>query len=77
MTASKKTTIAQARKAKQEVAKRLQERPELTGVGISLESYGYSVKVHLSTCLPDNVDLPETVLDVPVETEIVGKAYAF
>ncbi|MEH2460466.1 hypothetical protein [Nostoc sp.] len=84
----KEITLEQARQAKQKVISILQHRPDLdAGVGIASTISGYAVEVHLSSSLPEDFSLPETVLvntevvgealEVPVNAEVVGEVYAF
>jgi hypothetical protein len=70
-------TIEQARQAKEEILKRLNECPELAGVGISPIADGYAVSIHLFKPLPDDVIVPKEEHDVPIHIEFVGKITAF
>ncbi|MBR8836922.1 MAG: hypothetical protein DSM106950_23680 [Stigonema ocellatum SAG 48.90 = DSM 106950] len=71
------TTRVQAREAKEELLSKFSECPELAGVGITNSKNGYSVKIHLSRPLPNDVKIPSKVNNVPVLTEVVGISYAF
>lgn len=82
-------TLEQARQAKQKVIRILSESHVVqdAGVGIAATASGYSVKVHLSDSLPKGFHLPKSItvkgesaqdtLEVPVNAEVVGKAYTF
>ncbi|HEY9701759.1 MAG TPA: hypothetical protein V6C58_04905 [Allocoleopsis sp.] len=70
-----KFTKHQASEAKETLKQLVQQRPEIQAVGLTLNSSGYNVKVHLSCPLPDDQQIPSTILNVPVQTEIIGQVY--
>ncbi len=70
-----KFTKHQASEAKETLKQIAQQIPQIQGVGLTLNASGYNVKVHLSCALPDDQQIPSTILNVPVQTEIIGQVY--
>ncbi len=74
------TDINLAREAAKEVSCRVDGIAGVEGVGISISSKGgYAVKINLSSPLAkeDSEAIPKRVKDVPVRTQLTGKAMAF
>jgi hypothetical protein len=63
-------TFEEARVAKEILAAKLFELPELRGIGIALLEDGFGVKVNLRS-MPDSLIVPDEIDGVPVIVEIV------
>jgi hypothetical protein len=68
-----KTTLEEARAAKQKAYEAFRACAKVAGVGISRIAGGYGVKVNLEEPAPEGVVLPDSIDGVPVRVEVVGK----
>ena len=66
-------TMADARVAKARALDLFRGKASIVGMGITRIDGGYGVKVNLNASPAPDVDLPETILGVPVRVEIVAK----
>ena len=68
-----------AREAANEVSLRVKDLAGVEGVGLSISPKGYGVKVNLSSQPTKELSeaIPKRVKDVPVKTQITGRAMVF
>jgi len=65
-------TIEKARAAKDEAKRRLADRADVVGVGVTRRGKGYAVKVNLGQAV-DPTSVPHSLKGVPLVFEVVGK----
>jgi hypothetical protein len=66
-------TLDRARLAKTSLNKRLADRREVNGVGVTRTPDGFGVKVNLSREPNADLEIPDEVDGVSVEVEVVGE----
>jgi hypothetical protein len=69
-----RVSLEQARAAKRSpTARRLSQRPQVNGIGITKGADGYALRVDLVEPV-DRAELPEEIEGVPVAVDVVGRA---
>ena len=68
--------IDRARAAKIRVGLRLEDLPQVNGIGLVRIGQGYGIKVNLSEPLENQEAIPPEVDGVPVVVEFVGRIVA-
>ncbi len=68
--------IDRARAAKSRVVLRLEDLPQVNGIGLVRIGQGYGIKVNLSEPLGNQEAIPPEVDGVPVVVEFVGRIAA-